>query len=184
MLHLIVVLTDFHECWHMCYLWKTVETTFQCIVVLQSQGDGPKIYYNFLHPGSQSGTYVIISIDNRGPFIVDFKTFLKTLSDSEPCLGCAFVYMNHPAKKCGVCRGKHSANKYLVSIPKYTQETGTEIKILFFLATIKQLTEALPWCYQTVSPLLHTTNAVNVSAKDEYTAICPGLPCLVRDEDN
>ena len=50
MLHLFIVLTYFHECWHMCYLWKMVETTFQCIVVLQLQGDGPKSSCNFNAP--------------------------------------------------------------------------------------------------------------------------------------
>ena len=54
------------------------------------------------------------------------------MSDYEPCLGCAFVYMNHPSTKRGVCRVEHSANKYLVSIPKYTKNLALKLRYSSF----------------------------------------------------
>ena len=38
-------------------VWKTVGTSFQCIIVPQLRGEGPKKNENFMDPVSQSVTY-------------------------------------------------------------------------------------------------------------------------------
>ena len=38
-------------------MWKIVGTSFQCIIVPQSQGEGPKKEYNLMRPGPQSVTH-------------------------------------------------------------------------------------------------------------------------------
>ena len=64
----------------MCYLWEMVETSFQLIIFLQSQGEGPKMYLNVMHPGSQSVTYVyhrtgtVIQVSCN---VLSFKVFLS-----------------------------------------------------------------------------------------------------------
>ena len=49
--HQSVVLQVFHAWWNICWVWKIVETTFQCIVVLQLRRDCPS---TFMEPGSES----------------------------------------------------------------------------------------------------------------------------------
>ena len=52
-----LVPTILHKPWDMWSLWKFIGTAFQCIIVLQSLGEGVKQHTNVVHPGSQSATY-------------------------------------------------------------------------------------------------------------------------------
>ena len=51
-----IALTIFHSWWPICYTWKSVGTLFQCIIVPQLRGEGPKQEHNFMDPGYQSVT--------------------------------------------------------------------------------------------------------------------------------
>ena len=56
--HQSVVLRFFHTLWHIFCAWKTVRTSFWCIVVSQSRGDRSKTWEHFMDSGSQSNTNV------------------------------------------------------------------------------------------------------------------------------
>ena len=64
-----IALTIFHSWWHICYIWKSVGTSFQCIIVPQLRGEGPKQEHNFMDPGYQSVTQW-----EKNPYIIIAKT--------------------------------------------------------------------------------------------------------------
>ena len=53
-----VVLTIFDKWRHICYVWKIVGTSFQCIIVPPSRAEGLNKDQYFMDPGSQSVTKV------------------------------------------------------------------------------------------------------------------------------
>ena len=62
LMHWNVTPTIFQKPWHMWLSWKIIRTTFQCMVVFQSRGKDSNSCWNFMKPGSQSGTYQSVLI--------------------------------------------------------------------------------------------------------------------------
>ena len=69
MIHWQVGPTIFQYPWYMWLSLKSVGTTFQCRVVLQSRGKDSNSCWYFMIPGSQSATYLIfVVLINWYPF--------------------------------------------------------------------------------------------------------------------
>ena len=59
-IHCNAVLTIFHTWWHIFCVWIFVGTAFWWIVVFQSRGDCPRTFTNFIVPGSESASYILL----------------------------------------------------------------------------------------------------------------------------
>ena len=99
LIHFIVVLTVFHiihKCQGVC---KTVRTTFWCIIVLQSLGEGPEKALNYGTDSGQIFRTFSLQLENNDTLKCSYDSFAHTLIyvvNVENCQDCIEMYQCSP----------------------------------------------------------------------------------------